>query len=75
MLFPTVTLLVAQGLYLPLLSQLIFEARRSMSEASKVTFTFHFDQILDAQVPPPTLLKMVRYYSTTMCHYWDMSVK
>ncbi len=22
-----------------------------------------------------TLLKMDRYYSTTMCHYWDMSVK
>ncbi len=22
-----------------------------------------------------TLLKMGRYYSTTMCHYWDMSVK
>ncbi len=21
------------------------------------------------------LLKMVRYYSTTMCHYWEMSVK
>ncbi len=22
-----------------------------------------------------TLLKMGRYYNTTMCHYWDMSVK
>ncbi len=22
-----------------------------------------------------TLLKMCRYYSTTMCHYWHMSVK
>ncbi len=22
-----------------------------------------------------TLLKMCRYYSTTMCHYWDKSVK
>ncbi len=22
-----------------------------------------------------TLLKMLRYYSTTVCHYWDMSVK
>ncbi len=22
-----------------------------------------------------TLLKMGRSYSTTMCHYWDMSVK
>ncbi len=22
-----------------------------------------------------TLLKMGRYYSTTMCHYWDVSVK
>ncbi len=21
------------------------------------------------------LLKMGRYYNTTMCHYWDMSVK
>ncbi len=23
----------------------------------------------------PAVLKMDRYYSTTMCHYWDMSVK
>ncbi len=23
----------------------------------------------------PLLIKMVRYYSTTMCYYWDMSVK
>ncbi len=22
-----------------------------------------------------TLLKMGRYYNTTLCHYWDMSVK
>ncbi len=22
-----------------------------------------------------TLLKMGRYYNTTMCHYWDMLVK
>ncbi len=22
-----------------------------------------------------TLLKMGRYYSTTMCYYWDISVK
>ncbi len=22
-----------------------------------------------------TLLKMACYYNTTMCHYWDMSVK
>ncbi len=27
------------------------------------------DNLLD------TLLKMSRYYNTTMCHYWDMSVK
>ncbi len=25
--------------------------------------------------PVRTLLKMVCYCSTTMCHYWDMSVK
>ncbi len=23
----------------------------------------------------PTLLEMSRYYNTTLCHYWDMSVK
>ncbi len=26
------------------------------------------------QVSLGTLLKMGRYYNTTMCHYWDMSV-
>ncbi len=37
----------------------------------------------NANVRPPAtlgvmlhaLLKMGRYYSTTMCYYWDMSVK
>ncbi len=28
-----------------------------------------------AEIVQPTLLKMGCYYSTPMCHYWDMSVK
>ncbi len=31
--------------------------------------------VLMQQLRMTTQLKMGRYYSTTMCHYWDMSVK
>ncbi len=31
--------------------------------------------IVDDDGEYPTLLKMGRYCSTSMCHYWDMSVK
>ncbi len=31
--------------------------------------------VLNSGVSFNTLLKMGRYYNTTMCHYWDMLVK
>ncbi len=35
-----------------------------------------YRKVAYSQVPGLcTLLKMGRYYSTTLCHYWDMSVK
>ncbi len=38
---------------------------------SKVPTVFSSGQA----VTSTTLLKICRYYSTTMCYYWDMSVK
>ncbi len=42
---------------------------------TEVTLPSHRGFYIVSSTPYCTLLKMGRYYNTTTCHYWDMSVK
>ncbi len=44
-------------------------------EAVKCLFGAYFVFNMEYPQPGRALLKMSRYYNTTLCHYWDMSVK
>ncbi len=57
-----------------------YGGRRELPTAEEIQATAVSDiTVVDLEFTEPpieitTLLKMGRYYSTTMCHYWDMSV-
>ncbi len=55
----------------PMLQHQCVANLNNTASVSKIqTFTERFDSFTTS-----ALLKMGGYYNTTLCHYWDMSVK